>query len=57
MWPQITIIVLIAVAVTQAMIKHGEPKRENHSFFVTVIGALIEVGVLYAGGFFDVLSK
>ncbi len=53
MWPQITMIVLIAMSLTIALIKDGQP-RENYSFWTVLISLAIEVEVLYAGGFFDV---
>ena len=56
MWPQIAIIVLMSVGLTIALIKDGEP-RSNHSFWGAVIGVSINLCILYAGGFFDVLTK
>lgn len=56
MWPQIAMIVLFVMAITIALVKDGQP-RENYSFWTTFISLIIECGILYAGGFFDVLNK
>ena len=50
-WPQITMIVLIALGVGISLAKHGEP-RGNHSFGASLFSAALSVGLLYAGGFF-----
>jgi hypothetical protein len=51
-WPQITMIVLLALGVGIALAKNGQSKG-NYSFGWAIIGAGINVGLLYAGGFFS----
>ena len=48
--PQIIMIVWITVLCTVALIKHGE--TTEISFPATFIATLIEIGILYWGGFF-----
>jgi hypothetical protein len=50
-WPQVTLIALSAVSVAIAGVKHGEPKG-NWSFWAAIVSVGIEIGLLYAGGFF-----
>lgn len=50
-WPQITMIVLMAVAWTGAAIKHGEA-RPPYSIGWASLGTALSTGLLYAGGFF-----
>ena len=49
-WPQITIIVLMAVAASMSLAKHGQP-REPHSFWGMLASIGIWAGLLYAGRF------
>lgn len=56
MWPQITMIVLIAMSATISLIKNGESKGE-YSFITTVIALALEGWILYEGGFFAPLMK
>ncbi len=51
-WPQITMIVLVAISLVLAIEKNGQPKG-NWSVGGTLFGACIEIGLLYAGGFFS----
>lgn len=50
-WPQITMIVLLAVNGGLALAQHGKPKGD-YNFFVWAIDAAIMVWLLNAGGFF-----
>ncbi len=50
-WPQITMIVIFAIAGTVSIIEHGKPKG-NHSMFTMLISIALEVWILSAGGFF-----
>jgi len=49
-WPQITMIVLAAIAGTVALLQHGKPKEYN--FWHWSSAAAIEFALMYAGGFF-----
>lgn len=50
-WPQIVWIVLSAIGIGIALVKHGEP-RENYNFWVTLISLGFEMMILWKGGFF-----
>jgi len=50
-WPQIVWIVLSAMGIAIAGVKHGEP-REKYNFWVTLISLGIEMVILWKGGFF-----
>jgi choline-glycine betaine transporter len=49
--PQIILIVLVAIAGTITLMNHGKP-RPDYSFPAWILGAGIELGLLYWGGFF-----
>ena len=51
--PQIIYIVLMGISLGVALIKHGEPREHNYHFGLSLLGALISVGLLYWGGFFS----
>jgi len=51
--PQIVLIALWAIDFGIAIAKHGQPKKENHSGFVTAAAIAINVAVLTWGGFFN----
>jgi len=57
MWPQITVIVIITINLSIALLKHGEPRTDNHNFGLTLISALIQIALLYYGGFWSVMSR
>lgn len=50
-WPQITLLVLMAMSLGMALAKDGEPKG-NWSFGWSCVSTAISAGLLYAGGFF-----
>ncbi len=50
-WPQITLIILITINVTIALVQHGQSKG-NFNFFFASIDAALLVWILNAGGFF-----
>lgn len=50
-WPQITLIVLLALSGGMSLAKDGRP-RYPYSFGWWLVSAAITVGLLYAGGFF-----
>ena len=49
--PQIVFIVMLVIAGVLTLVKHGENKG-NHNIFVWGLATMIEVGILYWGGFF-----
>lgn len=51
-WPQITLIVLMAMTVTAHAIKHGQP-RSDFDVLIKLIDVSIISSLLYAGGFFS----
>lgn len=57
MWPQIIVIILMSVEVGCSMMQHGEPKRGEYSVWSTILSMAVVVGLLYWGGFFDVLWR
>lgn len=50
-WPQITLIVLMALSLGVTLANHGKP-REPYSFGIALVSTAIFWGLLYAGGFF-----
>lgn len=52
MWPQITWVVLVALALGIHAAKHGQ-QREPYNFIMALVNVVISVGLLYAGGFFN----
>lgn len=50
--PQIIMIVLFAMSFTIALLKHGEYRTDKHSVWATLLGGVIEFGLLKWGGFF-----
>ncbi|MFC0245790.1 hypothetical protein ACFOLL_12770 [Falsochrobactrum ovis] len=50
-WPQITMIVLLALGIGVSAAKHGDP-RPPYSIGVALISSAITVWLLIAGGFF-----
>lgn len=51
-WPQITMIILLAVSLGINLANDGKPKDEKYSFGITVISTIIQVFILKAEGFF-----
>jgi hypothetical protein len=55
-WPQIVLIVWIALEVGYAMAKHGnlrEPPHHKHNAYTNIIAYVLFVLLLYAGGFWS----
>ena len=52
MWPQYVYIVLTLIGLGFSLAKHGQPKEENHNFFVSLISTSLIISLLYFGGFF-----
>ena len=51
-WPQIVVIVLMAMGVTVHLVKNGEPSNTKFNFLAKLGATAIWAGLLYAGGFF-----
>ncbi|UXN70937.1 hypothetical protein N8A98_07040 [Devosia neptuniae] len=51
-WPQITIIVLIALSVGINLAMHGKPRTGTHNVGYSILGSAIWLVPLYYGGFF-----
>lgn len=50
-------VVLLGLSLGMTLARDGEMKKpEKHSFFVSLIGTAITVGLLYWGGFFPALT-
>lgn len=52
--PQITYIVLMAIALLFDANLHGKQKTGKHNFWIGVMSIAINFGIMYWGGFFDV---
>lgn len=52
-WPQWTLLALFFVSVLIAANRHGQRRTDKHSLPVTLVALLIELSLLYAGGFFS----
>lgn len=50
--PQIIMIVVSAMYVGIGLAMHGQPKTGEHNFVVSLLGAVIELSILWWGGFF-----
>lgn len=50
-WPQITMIVIFAMSIGISMVQHGNPQPPKN-FWISLLSAAIELGILIAGGFF-----
>jgi len=51
-WPQIILIIWMAMGLGISITEHGEPKNRETSFWVTAVSDIIIVFILYKGGFF-----
>lgn len=51
--PAIIMIGLYCMCLGIEIVKNGEPKKDNHSFGYSFLGVLIQILLLYWGGFFD----
>lgn len=56
-WPQIVIVILSVLGLTNHIIKHGTPNQHSRSGVLSALTPIaIVTGVLYAGEFFKVFS-
>ena len=56
MWPQITILFICFVSLLVYAYGHGKPKGKIN-FWIKLCDVAIILGLLYMGGFFDILLK
>lgn len=50
--PQITYLIISALGVGIVMTKHGEGRTDKYNFWTTLLGILVQIGIMYWGGFF-----
>ncbi len=50
--PQLIIICIYSMGIGMHLVKNGEPKEGNYSFFANLIATAISAGILWWGGFF-----
>lgn len=50
---QIVYIGLISASLGMHLVKSGEPKTGRYSFGSAFVAAVIQIGILYFGGFFN----
>ena len=53
MIPQLISIGLMTLGLGAAMAKHGEPKTSNYNVGVQIVSTVINITILYFGGFWD----
>ena len=54
MLPQIIILVLYTLLLGITLAKHGEVKKyEKYNFFTSLLSIIVQIALLYWGGFFD----
>ena len=49
---QIIMIIILAMNLGISLVKHGETEIKKYNFWTTLIATAINVGILWAGGFF-----
>jgi len=50
---QIILLSIVGLNLLISSYLHGKPKEGNHSVFVSIIGTILHLTLLYFGGFFD----
>jgi hypothetical protein len=50
---QIILLSIVGLNLLISSYLHGKPKEGNHSVFVSIIGTILHLILLYFGGFFD----
>ncbi len=53
-WPQLTLIILIAMGLGISIIQHGKAKDGTHNAWVEFAAQALTIWLLYEGGFFIV---
>lgn len=57
MWPQYVYFALFLYAIFASAFLHGKKRQGDYSFPTFFIAALIQIIILYYGGFFDPLIQ
>lgn len=57
MTAQLIYLTLVFIGALIAANQHGKDKTGKHDFFTSIIAQILVMGLLYWGGFFDVLLK
>ncbi len=57
MIPQIIYLILLGIAICDAIHKHGKPKTGNYDATPIFIGILIQFIIMWWGGFFNPMFK
>lgn len=52
-WPQVTLFALLMISLGISMKEHGNPKSGTYNAWVTFIAVIVELFILYSGGFFS----
>jgi hypothetical protein len=52
-WPQLTMLVLIALNVGLNLGLDGQPRRYKYSFWIACVGAAVIIFILHQGGFWS----
>lgn len=50
--PQFIVLAILFMNVGVALVADGKPRTGKHSFMTTLISTIIQIWILYAGGFF-----
>jgi len=51
--PQIILIIIYAINLGIALMQHGTEKEGTNSFWVILFGTILNMGLLWWGGFFN----
>jgi len=51
--PQVLIIILMAAGLLISANQHGQVKTKKENFWVIFVSYIIQIGILYWGGFFS----
>ncbi len=57
MIPQIIYLILLGIAICDAIHKHGKPKTGNYDATPIFIGILVQFIIMWWGGFFNPMFK
>ena len=57
MLPQLIYLGIVLLGLGVSLAEHGKPKQGYNSFLQNLLATAITIGLLYWGGFFDVLLK
>ena len=51
-WPQAAMLVIYAIGVVNETVNHGKP-QPNYNAWTRLVGAIVGLSILWAGGFFS----